>query len=185
MKKYYKNKKDDKVIPAIQKIRDKAVVVSVSGGILIAAVGTVGMVVFVVGTTAYTLACGEVKTWEECNKCNMIVVNDGSVITFKEIDSPINPSSTEKKKFSKEYKVPFENYDNWQSYEVSSMDTNSCVIFVYADDENSRTDYTDFILSNIIIDQNKTLFFNEENITNENYESYLLEKEEAPQRKRV
>ncbi len=184
MKKYYKNKKDDKVIPAIQKIRDKAFVVSLSGGILIAAVGTVGMAVFIVGTTAYTLTCGESKTWDEANKCNMIIANNGEINVFKEIDSPINPSTAEKKSFSRTYEIPFEKYD-WKTYEISSLNSNSCIIFVYADDENSRADYTDFILSNIVIDQNKTLFFNEENVTNENYESYLLEKEEAPQRKRV
>ena len=97
MKKYYKSKKDDKVIPAIQKIRDKAFVVSLSGGILIVGVGTVGMAAFLVGMTTYTLTCGESKTWDEANKCNMIIANNGEINVFKEIDSPINPSTAEKK----------------------------------------------------------------------------------------
>ena len=184
MKKYYKNKENNELI-SIEKIYKSNVSKCIfTGSLFVAVAGCAVSFIGVVGTTVYSVAYGESQTWDEANKCNMIIANDGEINVFKEIDSPLNPSTAEKKSFSRTYKVPFEKYD-WKTYEISSLSSNSCIIFVYADDENSRADYTDFILSNIDIDQNKTLFFNEENITNENYESYLLEKEEAPQRKRV
>ena len=183
MEKYYKNKEDNTTISMKQKVRENALGVSLAGSIFLAGASAVSMVAFAVGTVVYTVAYGEGKTWEECNKCNMIVVNDGEIITFKEIDSPINPGTAQKKEFGKSWKVPSQN--DWQSYEVSSMDADSCVIFVYGDNEKIRGDYTDFIIENITLNNDKTIGFNEDNLTDEKYEAYTKEKEEAPQRKRV
>lgn len=75
------------------------------------------------------------------------------------------------------------------NYDLSYYDGKSIVLYVYGENPIERKIYTDFILSNIVINEESDVFFDQNSITKENFEEYknkiLNENEENIQRKRT
>lgn len=64
------------------------------------------------------------------------------------------------------------NGTNDETFEVSYQDEQTLVIYVYEEDELERKGYTDYIASNISIDEDNHVYFDREIITDDGYEAY-------------
>lgn len=75
------------------------------------------------------------------------------------------------------------------NYDLSYYDGKSIVLYIYGEDPIERKIYTDFILSNIVINEENNVFFDQNSITKESFEEYknkiLSDNEETIQRKRT
>lgn len=67
------------------------------------------------------------------------------------------------------------NGTNDETFEVSYQDEQTLVIYVYEEDETERKAYTDYIASNILIDENNQVYFDSEKIDEDGYEAYCNE----------
>lgn len=121
---------------------------------------------FIIGTIAAVLTYSFSTTIPQLfdkNKdhvCTLITIKDGDVNVFDNI---------KKNDFSK------------SKYSYQKISDTMCYIYVYGSDAPT---YADFILSNIYFGDNNKIIFDENNVTSDNFEYYVLHEDEITRKRK-
>jgi len=150
-------------------------------------IGAIGVGIGIIGCDISDSIIKNLKT-TKTDKCNIIFVHDGKIEIIE--DTRVKDYST----IDMEYNIVEQNSDFAIIYVYGSdtilEKTNGFLgIDVYKTviDDDARDIYTDYIISNITINSNNTIFINQENITGNGYKQYkngIIYKSEEFQRNR-
>lgn len=144
--------------------------IKILGGVLAAALGLPFL---------YTIAQGNGRNAalrcyvnERDNFDSIIICNGEYIITY-DITKNNFMSNNELSLLPKDIKYEYHNTINNVEYEINYMDDKSLVLYTYGLDDSIRKTVTDYIASNIIIDENNIVYLDEEDLSEQGYNEYV------------
>lgn len=128
-----------------------------------------------VGGYGYIIISGH-KTNDSDNyrdNISSILINNGEVTINNDLSESSFLSNEDYKEFMGE--ISFHKEINNVEYEISYFDDKSLVIYTYDENDTNRKSVTNYIISNITVDENNNIYFDPNDLTEEGYQNYINE----------
>ena len=147
--------------------------IRILGGVVAAALG----IPFVLGIYTYGNGKGrnnDLRCYlqERDNMGSIIVCNGEYIINYDTTKSNFM-SNDEVALLPKDMEYEYHNEINNVEYEVNYFNDKVLVLYTYSEDDQARKNVTDYIASNITIDENNVIYFNEESLSNDGFNEYV------------